>query len=59
MNNILRQQAPITRTDMLIRELVADVFEACVNPDITTKCWFTKSSGRLQAGQPVQWDWEP
>jgi uncharacterized protein YndB with AHSA1/START domain len=43
---------------MLIRKPVADVFEAFVNPDITTKFWFTKSSGRLEAGKRVQWDWE-
>jgi uncharacterized protein YndB with AHSA1/START domain len=43
---------------MLIRRPVADVFEALVNPDITTKFWFTKSSGRLEAGRQVQWDWE-
>jgi uncharacterized protein YndB with AHSA1/START domain len=43
---------------MLIRKPVADVFEAFVNPDITTKFWFTKSSGRLEAGKQVQWDWE-
>jgi uncharacterized protein YndB with AHSA1/START domain len=34
------------------------VFEAFINPDITTKFWFTKSSGRLEPGQQVQWDWE-
>jgi uncharacterized protein YndB with AHSA1/START domain len=43
---------------MLIRRPVADVFEAFINPDITTKFWFTKSSGRLEADKQVQWDWE-
>jgi uncharacterized protein YndB with AHSA1/START domain len=43
---------------MLIRKPVADVFEAFVNPDITTKFWFTKGSGRLEIGKQVQWDWE-
>jgi uncharacterized protein YndB with AHSA1/START domain len=43
---------------MLIRKPVAEVFEAFVNPDITTKFWFTKSSGRLEAGKQVQWEWE-
>jgi len=43
---------------MLIRKPVADVFEAFINPDITTQFWFTKSSGRLEVGTPVQWDWE-
>ena len=43
---------------MLIRRPVADVFEAFVNPATTTKFWFTRSSGRLEAGRQVQWDWE-
>jgi uncharacterized protein YndB with AHSA1/START domain len=43
---------------MLIRRPVADVFEAFIDPDITTRFWFTKSNGRLEAGKRVQWDWE-
>jgi uncharacterized protein YndB with AHSA1/START domain len=58
MDNLQLKQAPIARTGMLIRKPVADVFEAFINPDITTKFWFTKSSGRLEAGKQVQWDWE-
>jgi len=49
---------PIAETGMLIRRPVGDVFEAIVNPEITTNFWFTKSSGRLEAGKRVQWDWE-
>jgi uncharacterized protein YndB with AHSA1/START domain len=49
---------PITETGMLIRKPAADVFEALVNPEITTQFWFTRSSGRLVAGQPVRWEWE-
>ena len=58
MDNLHLKQVPITKTGMLIRKPVADVFEAFVNPDITTRFWFTKSSGRLEAGKQVQWDWE-
>ena len=58
MDNLLLRQVPITNTGMLIRKSVADVFEAFVNPDITTKFWFTQSSGRLEAGKQVQWEWE-
>ena len=43
---------------MLIRRPVADVFEAFINPEVTTNFWFTKSSGRLEEGKHVQWDWE-
>jgi uncharacterized protein YndB with AHSA1/START domain len=58
MDNLELKHVPITKTGMLIRKPVADVFEAFVNPDVTTKFWFTKSSGRLEAGKQVQWDWE-
>jgi uncharacterized protein YndB with AHSA1/START domain len=43
---------------MLIRRPVAEVFEAFINPEITPKFWFTKSSGKLETGAKVQWDWE-
>jgi len=49
---------PVAKTAMLIRKPVAEVFEAFVDPAITTKFWFTKGSGRLEAGKQVQWDWE-
>jgi uncharacterized protein YndB with AHSA1/START domain len=51
-------QSPSAKTGMLIRKPVADVFEALVNPDITTQFWFTKGSGRLETGKRVRWDWE-
>jgi uncharacterized protein YndB with AHSA1/START domain len=35
MNTLQLNQVPITKTGMLIRKPVADVFEAFVNPDIT------------------------
>ena len=43
---------------MLIRKPVAEVFEAFVNPAITSRFWFTKSSGRLESGKQIKWDWE-
>ena len=58
MDNLVLKHVPVAKTAMLIRKPVGDVFEAFVNPDITTKFWFTKSSGRLEAGKQVQWDWE-
>jgi uncharacterized protein YndB with AHSA1/START domain len=52
------KNAPIAKTQMLIRKPVEDVYEAFVNPAITTKFWFTKSSGRLETGKDIRWDWE-
>lgn len=43
---------------MLIRKPVAEVFEAFINPEITTKFWFTNSSGKLAVGRRVAWEWE-
>ena len=51
-------RTPIAETGMLIRKPVAEVFEAIVNPEITTKFWFTRSSGRLVVGRPIRWDWQ-
>jgi len=51
-------QVPVTSTGMLIRKPVAEVFEAFVNPNLTSKFWFSKGSERLEAGKQVQWDWE-
>jgi uncharacterized protein YndB with AHSA1/START domain len=48
----------IAKTEMLIRRPVTEVFEAFINPDITTKFWFTKSSGPLEPGKQIHWDWE-
>lgn len=42
---------------MLIRKPVAEVFEALVNPAITSKFWFTRGSGRLETGKQITWDW--
>jgi uncharacterized protein YndB with AHSA1/START domain len=58
MNNLQLTQVPVSKTGMLIRKPVAEVFEAFVDPAVTTKFWFTKSSGRLEPGRQVQWDWE-
>ncbi len=52
------ERTPTAKAEMLIRKPVAEVFEAFVNPDITTKFWFTASSGRLEAGKQIRWDWE-
>lgn len=43
---------------MLIRKPVHEVFEAFIDPTITTKFWFTKSSGRLEKGRRIRWEWE-
>ncbi|MDN7240791.1 SRPBCC family protein [Planococcus sp. N028] len=48
---------PVAKAEMLIRRPVAEVFQAFVDPAITTKFWFTDSSGRLETGENVKWEW--
>lgn len=43
---------------MLIRKPIEDVFQAFINPEITTHFWFTKSTGKLEEGKAVTWEWE-
>jgi uncharacterized protein YndB with AHSA1/START domain len=49
---------PTATAAMLIRRPAAEVFEAFIDPAITSKFWFTKSSGMLEPGADIQWDWE-
>src|SRR5918994_6501331 len=58
MSDLELTQTPATDVGMLIRKPVDEVFDAFINPDVTTKFWFTKGSGRLEVGKEVQWDWE-
>ncbi|TYP74726.1 SRPBCC family protein [Paenibacillus methanolicus] len=49
---------PVVKAEMLIRKPAEQVYGAFVDPDITTRFWFTKSSGKLEAGRHVTWEWE-
>lgn len=57
MENQLQHTAA-AKPAMLIRKPVAEVFQAFIDPAITTKFWFTRSTGRLEAGREVEWLWE-
>ena len=46
------------KAEMLIRKPIEHVFQAFINPEITTKFWFTKSSGKLEEGKETEWTWE-
>ncbi len=49
---------PTVQTQMVVRRPIDEVFNAFVDPAITTHFWFTKSSGRLEPGAKVTWGWE-
>ena len=52
------QNQPVARAELLIRRPVAEVFNAFVDPDVITKFWLDKSTGRLERGNAVRWHWE-
>ena len=58
MDNLQLTHTPLMKTGMLIRRPVAEVFEAFIDPEITTQFWFTRSSGKLAPGAKVEWAWE-
>nr|WP_252151576.1 SRPBCC domain-containing protein [Acinetobacter terrestris] len=48
----------VIETQMLIRKPVAEVFNAFIDPEITSKFWFTSSTGQLIENKSVDWYWE-
>lgn len=56
--NLQLTQAPVAKAEMLIRKPPAEVFEAFVDPKLTTRFWFTKSTGRVERGSQLTWTWE-
>ena len=51
MNSLHLKCAPVAKAGMFMRRPAADVFAAFIDPDIATRFWFTKSSGRLEVGK--------
>ncbi len=50
--------SPVVEAQMLIRKPAQMVFQAFIDPAITTNFWFTKASGKLDDGNIVTWEWE-
>jgi uncharacterized protein YndB with AHSA1/START domain len=48
----------IVHAQMLIRRPAPQVFGAFIDPAVTTRFWFTKSTGPLAPGAQVRWEWE-
>ena len=58
MTTLQLTKPPVAKAQMLIRRSPPECFEAFVNPEITKRFWFTKSTGHLEAGKRVVWTWE-
>lgn len=49
---------PIACAEMLIRRPVSQVFEAFIEPAITSRFWFTRGDRRLEEGETITWYWD-
>jgi uncharacterized protein YndB with AHSA1/START domain len=54
----MKKYIPTVEAQMLIRKPVDKVFQAFIDPAITTNFWFTRSSGKLESGKTINWTWE-
>jgi uncharacterized protein YndB with AHSA1/START domain len=55
---MLNSYEPFVETQMLIRKPAEVVFQAFIDPKITTNFWFTRASDKLEVGKTVTWEWE-
>ncbi|MCE7991645.1 MAG: polyketide cyclase [Roseivirga sp.] len=54
----MNETVNLSKTALGIRKPVKEVFEAFIDPDITTKFWFTHSTGKLRTGRTLEWKWQ-
>jgi len=52
------QAEPVACAQMLIRKPIAEVFEAFIDPEITSKFWFSRGDSLLEEGKSVTWYWD-
>lgn len=54
----MKETVNFAKSELGIRKPVKEVFEAFTNPDITTKFWYSHSTGNLEVGANIEWEWE-
>lgn len=54
----MTENTPIVEAQMLIRKPAAEVYNAFIDPSVTSRFWFSKSTGILEEGKTVTWEWE-
>ena len=50
--------APVVNVDMLVRRPAGEVWEAFADPDQIRRFWLARSSGRLETGATVTWEFK-
>lgn len=51
------KQVPTAKALMLIHKPVVEVIEAFIDPEITSRFWFTKRTDKLEEGKIIE-EWE-
>ncbi|WP_344875319.1 SRPBCC family protein [Allokutzneria multivorans] len=49
---------PVASACMLIRRPAEDAFQAFADPTVTSRFWYSKSSGAMVPGAELHWEWE-
>ncbi len=49
---------PTVNVQMLIRRPVEEVFAAFIDPDVTSKFWFSRGTSKLENDAQVTWYWD-
>ncbi|MFB7784836.1 SRPBCC family protein [Streptomyces vinaceus] len=52
------EEEPAAYACMIVRKPAAVVFEAFADPTVTTRFWYSKSSGPMIPGAELRWEWE-
>jgi uncharacterized protein YndB with AHSA1/START domain len=58
MAQLTLTKAPSVKVGLLIRTPPEQAFDAFRDPTVTTKFWYTKSTGKMTPGAELRWDWE-
>jgi uncharacterized protein YndB with AHSA1/START domain len=58
MSDLKLTRVPSIRVGLLMRTSPEQAFEALRDPAITTRFWYTKSTGPMAPGAALRWDWE-
>jgi len=58
MSDLRLTKIPSVRVGLLMRTPPEQAFEALRDPAITTRFWYTKSTGPMAPGAELRWEWE-
>ncbi|MFI6386980.1 SRPBCC family protein [Nonomuraea sp. NPDC050540] len=58
MQTLQLTQAPAAYACMIVRTPAETAFQAFADPAVTTRLWYSKSSGPMLPGAELRWEWE-